>query len=82
MVLENTFLKVFRFLVRLVGVFWVIGSVVFFVSAFVSPEEKWLFIGIAFFLLLAGLGLLLAKPATSSDTEKVRRFVDQLKRSR
>lgn len=79
---ENRFLKVFTFLARLVGVLWILGSVVAFLNAFISVEDRWLRIGVAFFLLFAGLGLLLAKPATSSDTEKIRRFVDQVGKSR
>lgn len=79
---ENRFLKAFTFLARLVGVIWILGSLIAFLSAFTSVEDRWLRIGVAFFLLFAGLGLLLAKRATSSDTETIRRFVDQVGKPR
>jgi len=51
------FLKPFRVLARIVGVVWILGGVVFLVSAFVAAEHRLLYAGIGVLLLIAGAAL-------------------------
>ncbi len=67
MVAERTYLKVINILARAVGVIWVLGGLVFLVSSFVIERDRVIYLVVSVFLLAAGTGLLLVRPARQQD---------------
>jgi type II secretory pathway component PulM len=78
--MQSFLLKVFSLLARVVGILSILGGIVALYSATLQPAERWINVGIGVFLLAAGFGLIVAKPATTRDIEKVRSLVDWLRR--
>lgn len=66
-------LKVFTLMARVVGVVFLIGGTLFFLSAFVTTANKPLVLAVAAVLIIGGLGLILAKGPTVADNERWRR---------
>jgi uncharacterized membrane protein HdeD (DUF308 family) len=77
---QQFFLKALTLSSRILGVIWILGGIAFSVSAFVNAEYRVLHAAIGAVVLLAGVGLLLAKPAKSDDVEKVKLFAKRIGR--
>ena len=64
---------------RVVGFFWILGGIVFVLGGVVAGTDRAILIGIGVFLLIAGVGLVIAKSPFPQDLEKIRRIKDRLK---
>ena len=76
---ERAFLPAFNTVARIVGAFWILGGVVFLVSAFVVSTYQVVYAGVGSLLLIAGVGFLLVKPATQPYVDRAKRFVDKIR---
>ena len=72
---KPTFLRIFTFLARLVGAVFVLVGALFVLSAFAATTLRLLYLLSAMFLIVCGLGLLLAKGPTVADSERWRQKV-------
>lgn len=75
MAFTDRFLKAFRIIVRITAIVWAICGAVFIGSAFLVDESTLLFAGIGILLLVAAAALLVAKPLTKSDLDRIRGIV-------
>ena len=63
--------RVLNALARITGVWFILGATWGLITVGQqSPDERWLVVGTCVFLLLAGVGLLVAKPATPEQHER------------
>ena len=71
--LTRAYFRLFTFLARMTGVLFVLGAAWGLVTVGVQArDDRWMVVGICVVVLLAGVGLLVASPATP---EQVDRFI-------
>ena len=68
----RAYLRFFTALARVIGVLFVLGGALLVTAGHQAPEERGVVIAMSAFVLLSGVGLLVARPVTS---EQVRRFI-------
>lgn len=75
---QRFFLNAINYTARVLGIFWILGGIVFAINAYVTREGRWLYFAIATLLLISGVALILVKPVKFDAIEKVRVFTVRL----
>ena len=78
--MQQRFSKSVTVLVRLVGIVWILGGTAGLLVAALFSKDRGIFVAAGAFFLSSGIGLLVVKSPSSTDTDRFGKLFDKMKR--